>query len=162
MNRLTIPSAVCAAALALLSGCSSEQSPEAGSAAPAASAVPSSAPAGEPSASASASAPVSGKRKGAALCEKVAAAKTALNEELKRVASPDGTVPPAEGKKVMTGLAATLSNLAASGDGELAQALDAFAAEASKAADAANPMQAALSTSFDAAGQKVDNACAKA
>ncbi len=149
---------MCAAALALLSGCSSDQSTEAGSAAPAASAVASSAPAGGPAASA----PVTGKRNGAALCEKVAAAKAALNAELKRVASPDGTVPPAEGKKVMAGLAATLSDLAASGDGELAEALDGLAAEASKSADAANPMRAALSTSFDAAGQKVDNACAKA
>lgn len=157
MNRLTIPTAVCAVALALLTGCSSDQSTEAGSATPAASAAPSSAPVSGPAASA----PVTGTGNGAALCEKVAAAKTALNEELKRVASPDGTVAPAEGKKVMAGLAATLSNLAASGDGELAKALDGLAAEASKAADAANPMKAALSTSFDAAGQKVDNACAK-
>jgi hypothetical protein len=91
----------------------------------------------------------------------VAAAKKALNEELKRVASADGTVPPAEGKKVMASLAATLSDLAAAGDGELAKALDALAGEASKAAGADNPMRAALSTSFDAAGQKVDIACAK-
>jgi hypothetical protein len=92
----------------------------------------------------------------------VVAAKAALNEELKRVASPDGTVSPAEGKKVMKGLAAELSDLAASGDGELAEALQALAAEASKAAAAAEPMRAALSPSFDAAGQKVDNACTKA
>jgi hypothetical protein len=91
----------------------------------------------------------------------VIAAKTALNEELKRVASPDGTVPPAEGKKVMSGLATTLSGLADSGDGELAKALDALAAEASKAAAADNPMRAALSPTFDAAGQKVDSVCAK-
>jgi hypothetical protein len=92
----------------------------------------------------------------------VIAAKTALNQELKRVASADGTVPPAEGKKVMTSLAATLSDLAAAGDGELAKALDTLAGEASKAAAADNPMRAALSPSFDAAGQRVDNACAKA
>jgi len=158
VNRLTVPSAVCAAALALLVGCSSEQPTAAGPAAPAASAVPSSAPVGVPAASA----PVTDRQKGAALCEQVAAAKAALNEELKRVASPDGTVPPAEGKKVMTSLAATLSDLAAAGDGELAQALETLAGEASKAAGADNPMRAALSSSFDAAGQKVDNACAKA
>jgi hypothetical protein len=92
----------------------------------------------------------------------VAAAKTALNEELKGVASADGTVPPAEAKKVMTGLAATLSDLADSANGELAAALDALAGESSKAAAADNPMRAALSPSFDAAGQKVDTACAKA
>jgi hypothetical protein len=158
VNRLTVPSAVCAAALAFLLGCSSEQPTEAGPAASAASAVPSSAPVGGPAASA----PVTGQRNDAALCEKVAAAKTALNEELKRVASADGTVPPIEGKKAMTSLSATLSDLAASGDGELAEALDALAGEASKAAGADNPMRAALSTSFDAAGQKVDNVCAKA
>lgn len=155
---MTLPSAVCAAALALLiGGCSGDQSTEAGPATPTAPTESSSAPAGGPAASAA----VTGERNGAALCERVAAAKTALNEELKRVASPDGTVPPAEGKKVMAGLAVTLRDLAASGDGELAEALDAFAAEAANAADAANPMRAALSTSFDAAGQKVDNACAK-
>jgi hypothetical protein len=91
----------------------------------------------------------------------VAAAKAALNEELKRVVSPDGTVPPAEGKKVMTRLAAQLTALADSGDGELATALDGLAAEAGKAAGAADPVRAALSASFDAAGQKVDKACAK-
>jgi hypothetical protein len=96
------------------------------------------------------------------LCEKVSAAKVALNEQLKQVVSPDGKVPPAEGKKVMTGLASTLRDLAASGDGELAAALDALAAEASKAADAPDPVRAATSTSFDAAGQKVDDACTKA
>jgi hypothetical protein len=119
--------------------------------------VPSSAPVG----GLAPSAPAAAKGDGAALCEKVAAAKTALNEELKRVASPDGKVPPAEGKKVMTGLAAKLSDLAASGDGELGDALDVLAAEASKAAAAADPMRAALSASFDAAGQKVDKACTK-
>jgi hypothetical protein len=92
----------------------------------------------------------------------VAAAKAALNEELKRVVSPDGTVPRAEGKKVMTGLAATLTDLADSGKGELAKALDGLAAEATKAAAAADPVRAALSPSFDAAGQKVDKACTKA
>ena len=158
VNRLTLSSAVCAVALALLSGCSSDQ-PEAGTAAaPAASAVPSSAPADGPAASASAAATGGA----AALCEKVAAAKAALNDELKRVVSPDGKVPPAEGKRVMTGLASALSDLAASGDGELAAALDALAAEASKAAAAADPVRAATSTSFDAAGQKVDDACTKA
>jgi hypothetical protein len=95
------------------------------------------------------------------LCQKVAAAKAGLNEELKRVVSPDGTVPPAEGKRVMTGLAAQLTDLAAAGDGELAKALDGLAAEASKAAKTADPVRAALSTTFDAAGQKVDQACTK-
>jgi hypothetical protein len=92
----------------------------------------------------------------------VAAAKAALNEELKRVVSPDGTVPPAESKKVMTALAAKLTDLAASGDGELAKALQGLAAEASKAAKSADPMRVALSKSFDAAGQKVDKACTTA
>jgi hypothetical protein len=153
-----ISCAVCAVALALLSGCSSDESTEAGTPAPAASAVPSSAPASGPVASASAAA----KGGDAALCEEVAAAKRALNEELKRVAGPDGKVPPAEGKRVMTGLASALSDLAASGDGELADALDGLAAEASKAAKAADPVRAATSTSFDAAGQELDNACANA
>ncbi|MEU8611232.1 hypothetical protein AB0C29_24935 [Actinoplanes sp. NPDC048791] len=89
------------------------------------------------------------------------AAKVALNEELKGVVAPGGKVPPAEGKKVMTGLAATLSDLAASGDGELRDALNGLSAEAKKAAAAVDPVQAALSPSFDAAGQKVDKACAK-
>jgi hypothetical protein len=155
VTRLTISSAVCAVALVLLSGCSSDKSTEAGMAAPAASAMPSSAPVGGPAASASAAA----NGGAAALCEKVAAAKAALNEELKRVVTPDGKVPPAEGKRVMTGLASALSDLAASGDGELADALDALAAEAAKAAKAADPVRAATSTSFDAAGQKLDNAC---
>jgi hypothetical protein len=154
VNRLTISSAVCAVALALLTGCSSDQPTEAGPAAT----VPSSAPAEGPAASASTAA----KGGGAVLCEKVSAAKAALNENLKRVASPDGKVPPAEGKKVMAGLASTLSDLADSGDGELAAALDALAAEASKAAGAADPVRAAMSTSFDAAGQKLDKACTKA
>ncbi|WP_212993362.1 hypothetical protein [Actinoplanes auranticolor] len=107
------------------------------------------------------SAPAAAQGEGAALCEKVAAAKAALNEELKRVVSPGGKVPPAEGKRVMTGLAAALSDLAASGDGELRDALKGLSAEASKAAGAADPVQAALSPSFDAAGQKVDKACTK-
>ena len=158
MNRLTISSAVCAVALALLGGCSADQSTEAGPTAPAASSAPSSAPVGGPSASA----PAAAKGKGAALCEKVSAAKVALNEELKRVASPDGKVPPADGKKVMTGLASTLRDLAAAGDGELAAALDALAAEATKAAAAPDPVGAAMTPSFDAAGQKVDKACTKA
>ena len=158
MNRLTISSAVCAVALALLGGCSADQPTEAGPTAPAAPAASSSAPVS----AASASAPAVAKGDGAALCEKVNAAKAALNEELKRVVAPGGEVPPAEGKKVMTGLADTLSDLAASGDGELAAALKALAAEASKAAKAADPVRAAMSTSFDAAGQKVDKACAKA
>jgi hypothetical protein len=119
--------------------------------------VPSSAAVDGPSASAPAAA--QGDR--AALCGKVAAAKAALNEDLKRVVSPGGKVPPAEGKKVMTGLAATLSDLAASGDGELGDALDGLSAEAAKAAGAADPVRAALSPSFDAAGQKVDQACTK-
>ena len=157
MNRLTIASAVCALTLALLGGCSSDQSTEAGTAAPAASTAPSSVPVG----GAGTSAPGATNPGGAALCEKVAAAKAALNDELKRVASPDGKVPPAEGKRVMRGLAAALSDLAASGDGELAKALKALAAEASKAADTADPVRAAMSTSFDAAGQKLDNACTK-
>jgi hypothetical protein len=139
-------------------GCSSEQPTEAGPAASAASAAPSSAPVGGPAASV----PATGKGNGAALCEKVLAAKRALNEELKGVASADGTVPPAAGKKVMTSLSTTLSELAAAGEGELAEALDTLAGEASKAAADDNPMRAALSPSFDAAGQKVDNACAKA
>jgi hypothetical protein len=119
--------------------------------------VPSSASVDGPAASA----PAAAKGGSAALCEKVAAAKAALNEDLKRVVAPGGKVPPAEGKKVMTGLAATLSDLAASGDGELSDALDGLSAEARKAAGAADPVQAALSPSFDAAGQKVDKACAK-
>ncbi|MGW4948563.1 hypothetical protein ACWEOZ_44030 [Actinoplanes sp. NPDC004185] len=107
------------------------------------------------------SAPAAATGGAAALCQKVAAAKLALNEELKRVVAPGGKVPPAEGKKVMTNLAATLSDLAASGDGELSDALDGLSAEASKAAAAPDPVQAAMSPSFDAAGQKVDKACAK-
>jgi hypothetical protein len=158
VTRLTISSAVCAVALALLSGCSSDESTEAGTAAPAASAVPSSAPVGGPAASASTAAT----GEAAALCEQVAAAKAALNDELKRVASADGKVPPAEGKRVMKGLAAALNDLAASGDGELAKTLKALAAEAAKAANTADPVRAAMSTSFDAAGRNVDNACAKA
>jgi hypothetical protein len=110
----------------------------------------------------SASAPAAAKGPGAALCQEVAAAKAALNEQLKQVVSPDGTVPPAEGRKVMTGLAAKLKDLAASADGELAKALNALAAEATKAAGAADPVRAALGASFDAAGQNVDKACAKA
>ncbi|WP_213005554.1 hypothetical protein [Paractinoplanes toevensis] len=109
-----------------------------------------------------ASASAAAKGGDAALCEKVAAAKRALNEELRRVAGPDGKVPPAEGKRVMTALASALSDLAASGDGELRDALDALAAEASKAAKAADPVRAATSTSFDSAGQELDNACTNA
>jgi hypothetical protein len=109
-----------------------------------------------------ASAPAAAKGGAAALCQEVAAAKAALNEELKRVVSPDGTVPPAEGKKVLTGLATKLTELSASADGALAQALDGLAAEASKSARAADPVRAALGPSFDAAGQRVDKACAKA
>jgi hypothetical protein len=108
-----------------------------------------------------ASAPAAAKGGGAALCQQVAAAKAALNEELKRVVSPDGSVPPAEGKRVLTGLAAKLTALADSADGALAQALDGLAAEASKSARAADPMRSALSPTFDAAGQKVDKICAK-
>ncbi|WP_203819580.1 hypothetical protein [Paractinoplanes ferrugineus] len=62
----------------------------------------------------------------------------------------------------MTGLASALSDLAAAGDGELADALDALAAEASKAAKATDPLQAATSGSFDAAGRKLDDACTNA
>lgn len=95
------------------------------------------------------------------MCAKVNEAKAALNEELKGVVSADGTVPPAAGKKVMADLAVKLSALAAAGDGELGQALDALAAEASKAAKAADPVRAAMGTSFDAAGKKVDTVCTK-
>ena len=160
MNRLTMSWALGAVAVALLSGCSSDEPPRAGTAAPAASTapvVPTSASVDGPTASA----PAAAKGGNAALCEKVAAAKAALNEELKRVVAPGGKVPPAEGKRVMTGLAALLSDLAAAGDGELADALKGLSAEASKAAGAPDPVQAALSPSFDAAGQKVDKACAK-
>ncbi|MCA2216559.1 hypothetical protein [Jidongwangia harbinensis] len=157
MNRLTAPSAVCAVALALLTGCSSDEPTEARPSAPAASVAAGSAPPTGPAASASA--PAAGT--GSALCGQVGAAKAALNEELKRVVSPDGTVPPAEGKKVLTGLATKLTDLAASADGELAKALDGLAAEATKAAKAADPVRAALGASFDAAGQRVDKACAK-
>lgn len=157
MTRLTISSAVCAVALALLSGCSPDNSTEAGPATPA---VASSSPAGGAPVSASASAAANGE--GAALCEQVAAAKRALNEELRRVAGPDGKIPPAEGKRLMTGLAAALNDLAASGDGEVADALHTLAAEASKAAKAADPVRAATSTSFDTAGRKLDNACTHA
>ncbi|MEU8227964.1 hypothetical protein AB0C12_00020 [Actinoplanes sp. NPDC048967] len=160
MNRLTISWALGAVAVALLSGCSSDEPPQTGTAAPATSSLsvaPSSASGDGPAASASAAA----KGGGTALCEKVTAAKVALNEDLKRVVAPGGKVPPAEGKKLMTGLAATLSDLAASGDGELADALEGLSAEAAKAAGAADPVQAALSPAFDAAGQKVDKACAK-
>ncbi len=152
MTRLTFSSAVCAAALVLLCGCSSDESPQAGPQPTAASVAPSSAPASGPASSA----PAAG---GAALCNEVIAAKTALNEELKGVVSPDGSVPPAEGKKVMTGLAAKLTGLAAAADGELATALKGLAAEATKAAATADPVKAALTPSFDAAGQRVDKAC---
>jgi hypothetical protein len=157
VNRLTISCALGAVAVALLSGCSSDEPPRAGTVAPTASVVPSSASVDGPSASA----PAAAKGDGAALCEKVAGAKAALNDELKRVVAPGGKVPPAEGKRVMTGLAAMLSDLAASGDGELADALEGLSAEATKAARAADPVQAAMSPSFDAAGQKVDKACTK-
>lgn len=160
MNRLTPSAAACAVALALLTGCSSDQPDAAGPAAPTASATSaaSAAPSSAPASSASAAA----EGDGAALCQEVAAAKAALNEELKRVVSADGTVPPAEAKKVMTGLAAKLTKLAAAGDGELAKALDGLRAEASKAAGSADPMREALSARFDAAGQRVDKACAGA
>jgi hypothetical protein len=157
VTRLTISSAVCAAALALLCGCSSDQPPRAGTAAPASAAAPSSAPAGGPATSA----PAPSQDSGAALCDQVVAAKTALNEELKGVVSPDGSVPPAAGKKVMTGLATKLTGLAASADGELATALKGLAAEATKAAATADPVKAALTPTFDAAGQRVDKACTK-
>lgn len=156
MTRLTISSAVCAVALALLSGCSSDE-PTAAPAPSAAPTVASSAPAAGPTASA----PAGATGPNAAVCEKVAAAKAALNEELKRVASPEGKIPPADGKRVMTGLAAALHDIADTGNGELAKALDALAAEATKAARTADPVRAAMSTSFDAAGQKVDKACTK-
>lgn len=162
---MTIPSAVCAVALALLSGCSSDEPTAAGPAAPAASASPSAAPAvpsSAPAAGPAASAPAAANPADAALCQQVIAAKTALNAELKRVVSPDGKVPPAEAKRVMTGLAAALSDLADSGDGEIAKALDGLSAEASKAAGTADPMRAALSPTFDAAGRRVDKACGAA
>jgi hypothetical protein len=165
VNRLTISSAVCAVAIALLSGCSSDQS-TAGPAAPAASAGPASesaaapgpASAGQPAVSA----PAAAKGKPTALCTKVAEAKTALNDELKKVVSADGKVSPADGKTVMTGLAAKLTALAGSDKGAVPEALRALAAEASKAAQAANPVEAASGQSFAAAGQKVDSACAAA
>jgi hypothetical protein len=157
VTRLTIPSAVCAVALALLSGCSSDEPAGPGTAAPAASTAPGSAPAVGPTASA----PAAATGPDAAVCEKVAAAKAALNDELKRVASPEGKIPPADGKRVMNGLAAALRDIADTGKGEVAKALNALAAEAAKAARAADPVRAAMSTSFDAAGQKVDKACTK-
>ena len=159
MTRLTLSSAVCAAALALLCGCSADQPPKAGTAAPASATAPSSpaAPSSAPASGPASAAPGGG----AALCDEVIAAKAALNEELKGVVSPDGSVPPAAGKKVMTGLAAKLTGLAASADGELATALKGLAAEATKAAATADPVKAALTPTFDAAGQRVDKACTK-
>jgi hypothetical protein len=153
VNRLTVSSALCAAALALLTGCSSDDPTGSGTAAPTASTAPASAPA-----AASPSGPADSEL--AALCKKVADAKTALNEQLKQAVTPAGQVPPADGKKLMTGLAATLTDLAAEDDGALAEALEGLAAEATKAADAADPVRAASERPFAAAGEKVDNACA--
>jgi hypothetical protein len=95
------------------------------------------------------------------LCGKVADAKTALNNQLKQAVSADGSIPPAKGKEVMTGLAAKLTELAGSGKGEVVDALKVLAAEASKAAATADPVKAASSGSFATAGQKLDEACAK-
>jgi hypothetical protein len=162
VNRLTLSCALSAVALALLGGCSSDSATEAGTAASAAPTAPASAPVSVPAAPPKGSAPAAPKTGVAALCDQVTAAKTALNAQLKQVVGADGRVPPAQGRKVLTGLAATLTELAGTGKGKVPDALEALAAEATKAAGTADPVQAASGGSFEEAGVKVDNACADA
>jgi hypothetical protein len=87
------------------------------------------------------------------LCASANAAKKDLG-----VALAAGTDP----GKAMAKLSDTLTATAASGDGEVATAMKAFAAEAAKAATEPDPMKAAASAAFTKAGERFDEACAGA
>ena len=156
MKRFGVTSAVLTcAALLTLSACGGED------AAPTTGSAPAASVAAPPAAASSAAAPAAG---GGAddkkLCESVKKAGEDMKAELVTAMSSGEMPTPAVFQKILTGLEAKLTTLAAEGgDSELADALKRFGAEAAKAAKAADPATAADNPAFEKAGADITAAC---
>ncbi|MBG6104345.1 hypothetical protein IW249_004759 [Micromonospora vinacea] len=105
-----------------------------------------------------ASSPAAGAATDKKLCEAVKKANDEMSAEMVKVFT-TGDASAADFKKLLTGLEQKVTTVASSGDGKLADALRTFAAEAAKAAAAADPATAADNPAFEKAGKDVSSAC---
>ncbi|WP_181562476.1 hypothetical protein [Micromonospora noduli] len=105
-----------------------------------------------------ASSPAAGAATDKQLCEAVKKASDEMRTEMVKVAT-TGDASAADFKKILTGLEQKVTTVASTGDGKLADALRTFAAEAAKAAAAADPATAADNPAFEKAGKDVNAAC---
>ncbi|MEU4530405.1 hypothetical protein AB0F49_19450 [Micromonospora ureilytica] len=92
------------------------------------------------------------------LCEAVKKASDEMRAEMVKVVT-TGEASAADFKKILTGLEQKVTAVASTGDGKLTDALRTFAAEAGKAAAAADPATAADNPAFEKAGKDASAAC---
>ncbi|MCG5451620.1 hypothetical protein [Micromonospora hortensis] len=113
-------------------------------------------------ATSAAATPTSSSAAGAAtdkqLCEAVKKASDEMRTEMVKVAT-TGDASAADFKKILTGLEQKVTTVASTGEGKLADALRTFAAEAAKAAAAADPATAADNPAFEKVGKEISAAC---
>ncbi|MEV5208615.1 hypothetical protein AB0K35_14180 [Micromonospora sp. NPDC053740] len=129
-------------------------------AAPTASAPTSAAPSAVATSAAAtpASPPAAGAATDKQLCEAVKKASDEMRTEMVKVAT-TGDASAADFKKILAGLEQKVTTVASTGDGKVADALRTFAAEAAKAAAAADPATAADNPVFEKAGKEISTAC---
>jgi hypothetical protein len=104
------------------------------------------------------SSPAAGSASDKELCESLKKANDKMRAELVKVAT-TGDGSPAEFRKVLTDLETEVTTVAATGDSKLTAALRTFAAEASKAAAAADPATAADNPAFEKVGKEISTIC---
>ncbi|MFI0796916.1 hypothetical protein ACH4OY_30155 [Micromonospora rubida] len=143
-----------------LTACSGEDTKTTAGSTPSASTAPSSAAASASSApSSTAAAGTTGGASDKKLCESAKKAGDDMKSQFV-AAMQSGEPSPAVFKKILTDLDEKLTTLAATGsEGKVATALKQFGVEASKAAAAADPADAADNPAFEKAGADITAAC---
>lgn len=145
------------ASLMTLAACGDEDSTTAAGSAPSASAAPSSPAA---SASASASASATGTLSDKELCNSAKKAGDDMKAKVIAAVQSGGDPAPAVFKEILGDLEEKVTALAsAGGDGKVPAAMKRIAAEAGKAAAAADPATAADNPAFEKAGKDLTAAC---
>jgi hypothetical protein len=93
------------------------------------------------------------------LCASAESAGQAMKKELIAALQVSDSPSPAAYKKILAGLDKKMTTLAAGGDGAVATAIKKMGTEASKAAAAADPVEAAANPTFEKAGTDLTAAC---